>query len=237
MGWAGLPEVEARPEYGMDRVAALDGRVLCSALAFLYAIMHAYSYNTNAKELQPPCRYGMDVLRSAISLRQLHFLVAVAVASSFSAAAAQTHVAQPALSRPIAMLEAHVGLRLIDRSRKGVTLTEGGVRLYNLARSMLEQLGGVELELRANENKPAGVVTAALPASVAAMLVSQVVREPKSRYPDMILRIVDRLRRDARNLAGLGTPRVVDGLAASSMALSPASGPFTLAEKEARFAN
>lgn len=135
----------------------------------------------------------MDLLRSAISLRQLQYLVAVADAGSFSAAANQTHVAQPALSRQIAMLEAHVGLRLMDRSRKGVTLTEGGVRLYNLARSMLERLGGVELELRASQKRPAGVVTVALPTSVASMLVPQIVRELDSRYPDIILRVADGL--------------------------------------------
>jgi LysR family nitrogen assimilation transcriptional regulator len=135
----------------------------------------------------------MDLLRSAISLRQLHYLVAVADAGSFSAAAEQAHVAQPALSRQIALLEAHVGLRLMDRSRRGVTLTEGGVRLYNLARSMLERLGGVELELRASEKQPAGVVTVALPTSVASMLVPRIVRELRARYPDIILRIVDGL--------------------------------------------
>lgn len=135
----------------------------------------------------------MDLLRSAISLRQLHYLVAVADAGSFSAAAEQTHVAQPALSRQIALLEAYVGMRLMARSRKGVTLTEGGVRLYNLARSMLERLGGVELELRASVKRPAGVVTVALPTSVASMLVPRVVRALESKYPEIILRIVDGL--------------------------------------------
>jgi LysR family nitrogen assimilation transcriptional regulator len=80
----------------------------------------------------------MDLLSSAISLRQLHYLVAVADAGSFSAAAHRTHVAQPALSRQIAMLEDQIGLRLLHRSRKGVTLTDGGIRLYTLARSVLE---------------------------------------------------------------------------------------------------
>jgi LysR family nitrogen assimilation transcriptional regulator len=54
----------------------------------------------------------MDLLRSAISLRQLHYLVAVAEAGSFTAAAVQTRVAQPELSRQIALLEVQVGLRL-----------------------------------------------------------------------------------------------------------------------------
>jgi LysR family transcriptional regulator, nitrogen assimilation regulatory protein len=126
-------------------------------------------------------------------MRQLHYLVAVAEAGSFSAAADQTHVAQPALSRQIAMLEAQVGLRLMNRSRKGVLLTEGGVRLYNLARSMLEQIGSVQTELRARDKRPAGLVTVALPPSVASMLVPRVVRDLRSRYPEIILRVEDGL--------------------------------------------
>jgi LysR family nitrogen assimilation transcriptional regulator len=135
----------------------------------------------------------MDLLHSAISLRQLNYLVAVADAGSFSAAALQAHVAQPALSRQIAMLEAHVGLRLLHRSHKGVALTEAGVRLYNLARSTLERLGSLGTELRASEKQPAGVVNIALPPSVASMLVPQVVRELEARYPGIVLRVEDGL--------------------------------------------
>jgi LysR family nitrogen assimilation transcriptional regulator len=145
----------------------------------------------------------MDLLRSAISLRQLHYLVAVADAGSFSTAAARTHVAQPALSRQIAMLEGQVGLRLLNRSRKGVTLTEGGVRLYNLARSMLERLGSVQSELRASEKRPAGVVTLALPPSVASMLMPKLVRDLDVRYPNVILRVEDGLSlENGRSLEG-----------------------------------
>ena len=135
----------------------------------------------------------MDLLRSPISLRQLHYLVAVADAGSFTAAADQTHVAQPALSRQIALLEAQVGLRLLDRSRKGVALTEGGVRLYNLARSTLERIGSVRTELQATGKKPTGVVTVALPSGLASMLVPKVVRELEARYPEIILRVDDGL--------------------------------------------
>jgi len=135
----------------------------------------------------------MDLLRSSISLRQLHYLVAVADAGSFSAAADQTHVAQPALSRQIAMLEARVGLRLLNRSRTGVALTDGGARLYTLARNTLERLGGVQAELRASEQIPAGPVTVALPMSLASMLAPAILRELEARCPEIVLRIDDRL--------------------------------------------
>ncbi len=135
----------------------------------------------------------MALLRSTISLRQLHYLVAVADAGSFSAAAERTHVAQPALSRQIALLEGQVGLRLLHRSRKGVTLTQGGTTLYKLARTVLERLAGVDRELRASTKRPAGIVNIALPPSVASMLVPSVVRELRSRYPEIVLRVDDGL--------------------------------------------
>ena len=133
----------------------------------------------------------MDLHRSAISLRQLHYLVAVADAGSFSAAANQTHVAQPALSRQIAILEAQVGLRLLNRSRRGVALTEGGARLYNLARTTLERLDSVQTELQTSAKRPAGGVTVALPTSLASMLVPNVMRELEARFPEIVLRVED----------------------------------------------
>ena len=138
----------------------------------------------------------MDLLRSTISLRQLYYLVAVADAGSFSAAAARAHVAQPALSRQVAQLEAQVGLRLLHRSRKGVALTDGGARLYAMARSVLERLGGMQSELHGTKKRPAGVVTVALPPSVASMLVPPIVRELKASYPEIILRVEDGLDLD-----------------------------------------
>ncbi len=132
-----------------------------------------------------------DYLSSGISLRQLHYLVAVADAGSFSAAAEHTHVAQPALSRQIALLECQVEMRLMHRSRSGVTLTDSGTRLYNLARDILARLGNVQMELRSSEKKPAGVVHVELPPSVAAMLVSPPVRELQLHYPEIVLQIED----------------------------------------------
>jgi LysR family nitrogen assimilation transcriptional regulator len=127
----------------------------------------------------------------------------VADAGSFTAAANQTHVAQPALSRQIAILESQVGLRLLNRSRKGVALTEGGVRLYNVARSTLERLGSIQTELQASERKPAGVVTVALPTSLASMLVPKVVRELEARFPEITLRVEDGLSpENGRSLEG-----------------------------------
>jgi LysR family nitrogen assimilation transcriptional regulator len=81
----------------------------------------------------------------------------------------------------------------LEEDEQGVYLTEGGVRLYTLARSTLERLGSIQAELRASEKRPAGLVTVALPTSLASTLVPSVVRELEARYPEIVLRVDDRL--------------------------------------------
>jgi LysR family nitrogen assimilation transcriptional regulator len=168
-------------------------------------VWFAAVHGAKIKTFLVPCRIDMDLVRSGISLRQLHYLVAIADAGSFSAAAEETHVAQPALSRQIANLEAQVGMRLLDRSRNGVALTQGGMRLYSLARSTLERIGSVQAELRMAANRPAGAVAIALPTSLASMLVPSVVPALKAHYPEIVLRIDDGATPDIGRCLEAGT--------------------------------
>jgi DNA-binding transcriptional LysR family regulator len=61
-----------------------------------------------------------------VTLRQLEVFGAVARAGSFRRAAETLHLSQPALSQHVAELERELGTRLLDRARRGVTLTEAG---------------------------------------------------------------------------------------------------------------
>lgn len=61
-----------------------------------------------------------------VSLRQLRYFDAVARTGSFSDAASQCAVTQPALSMQIQDLERHLGIRLMERSRRGIALTGPG---------------------------------------------------------------------------------------------------------------
>jgi LysR family positive regulator for ilvC len=55
----------------------------------------------------------------------------------YGRAAAESHVSPSTLSRAIARLEGDVGLRLFDRDRRGVALTEDGARFHAFARDVL----------------------------------------------------------------------------------------------------
>jgi DNA-binding transcriptional LysR family regulator len=65
---------------------------------------------------------------------QLRSFVTVAEEGQLARAAAKLQIAQPALSRTIAQLEAEVGLRLFERHPRGVTLTPAGHRFCEVAR-------------------------------------------------------------------------------------------------------
>ncbi|MGW1817397.1 LysR family transcriptional regulator [Streptomyces sp. NPDC002125] len=63
---------------------------------------------------------------SGVELRHLRAFAAVARRRSFTQAAEELLITQPALSRTVAQLEMHLGVRLLDRSSRGVALTETG---------------------------------------------------------------------------------------------------------------
>ena len=74
-----------------------------------------------------------------MTLTQLRYVVAVAEAGSISAAAARLFIAQPSLSKAVSELEAEMGVRIFERSARGVRETEEGTRFLSYARQVVEQ--------------------------------------------------------------------------------------------------
>jgi DNA-binding transcriptional LysR family regulator len=81
-----------------------------------------------------------------VELRHLRYFAAVAELRNVTQAARRLHVAQPALSRQIQDLEEELGLKLIERSTRGIKLTETGKFFADEARAVLAR---VEEALRA----------------------------------------------------------------------------------------
>lgn len=72
-----------------------------------------------------------------MELRHLRYFVAVAEDLNFTKAAGKLHLAQPSLTRQIHNLEEELGVRLLDRSRNQVVLTESGRSFLADARRIL----------------------------------------------------------------------------------------------------
>ncbi|TDU31820.1 LysR family transcriptional regulator [Panacagrimonas perspica] len=75
-----------------------------------------------------------------MDLRQLRYFIAVAEERSFSRASLRLHVSQPPLSTQLKALEDELGVRLLDRSNRGVTLTTAGQVFFDETRAVLARL-------------------------------------------------------------------------------------------------
>src|ERR1700736_4539253 len=78
----------------------------------------------------------IDILVS-MELRHLRYFVSVAEALSFTKAAKKLHTAQPSLTRQIKNLEEELGVRLLDRTKQPITLTDEGRSFLADARRLL----------------------------------------------------------------------------------------------------
>jgi DNA-binding transcriptional LysR family regulator len=124
------------------------------------------------------------------SLDDLSALIAVGREQSFTKAAAKLGVSQSALSQTIRQLEMRLGVRLLTRTTRSVSLTEAGERLVGTAAPRIEE---IEAELEAIgelREKPAGTIriTATEYATDTILLpkLSKLLRD----YPDIKVEIV-----------------------------------------------
>lgn len=120
---------------------------------------------------------------------QLRAFIAVAQCLSFSRAAEQLGVSPSALSQMIRNLEADVGMRLLHRTTRNVSLTEVGETLLQRVRPAAEELGGAVTQIRHSGEKPAGTVRVHTFRSAARKHLEPILKDFTQRYPDVLLDI------------------------------------------------
>jgi DNA-binding transcriptional LysR family regulator len=92
------------------------------------------------------------------NLDDLRALVAVGYERSFTKAAAKLGVSQSALSQTIRQLESRLGMRLLTRTTRSVSLTEAGERLVHTAAPRFEEIEAELEALSELREKPAGAI-------------------------------------------------------------------------------
>lgn len=126
-----------------------------------------------------------------MDVRQLRYFLSVARCGSFSRAAVELNIAQPALSHHVANLEAELGVKLFERSTKGVTATECGETLMRHSEKILRQMAKAALDVKITSAQPSGAVSIGLPTSISLGLTVPLLHEVEARYPAIDLKIVE----------------------------------------------
>lgn len=144
-----------------------------------------------------------------MNLEQLRSFVTVAELGNFTRAADRLHLAQPSLSRQIALLEHDLGAVLFHRSRAGSTLTSAGESLLPLARRMLTDADTVRREIDELAGLRRGRVRLGATPTLCISLVAEVLSAFHAAHPAIDLHISEH-----------GSRRLLDELAGGELDLA-----------------
>lgn len=124
-----------------------------------------------------------------MDLRQFRYFTVLAAHQHFGRAAAVLHIAQPALSRQIQLLEAELGVKLVERHSRGATLTREGELLLDRATFLLRYADQIRVDIMDLQGTPRGTVALGLPPAFASFFVVPLTRALRDRYPEIRLRV------------------------------------------------
>jgi DNA-binding transcriptional LysR family regulator len=139
-----------------------------------------------------------------LSLRRLEHFAVLAEENSFSKAARRLHLTQPALTRSIQTLEDTLGLKLLDRTSEGATLTEAGRRMLARAHRMLVDARALQREAQAIRGFDTGQVIFGVGVFPSAAFLSEVLVRQAREHPGLSVevaveswqRLLEKLKRD-----------------------------------------
>ncbi|OCC23289.1 hypothetical protein MB02_11655 [Croceicoccus estronivorus] len=125
-----------------------------------------------------------------MDLTRFRHIVTVARTASFSRAAKELHITQPALSRSISSFEERYGVRLFERGRSGTVPTAVGRTVVAQAHEILSATREMEAGLGAHSAGDAGEVILGLGALVASLILPPLGRHILTTRPSLKLRTV-----------------------------------------------
>ncbi|RDZ26775.1 LysR family transcriptional regulator [Lysobacter silvisoli] len=159
---------------------------------------------TSTRSLSPRFAYKSD------KLKPLRAFCQTARLGSVSRAAEALYLSQPAVTLQLQALERDMGVRLLERSGRRLTLTREGQELYELARPLVEGLDGLDGAFRERiRGLDAGELHVAAGSSTILYLLPKIVEAFRAAHPEVRLTLhnvtgasgLDLLRSDGVDLA------------------------------------
>ncbi len=126
----------------------------------------------------------MDVLAG------MRLFARVVETGGFTVVARETGTSQPTISRTIAALEAHLGVRLLNRSSRAVTLTDDGRQFYERARDALDAVAEAEGSVGRRRGRPGGLLRLGTPVAFGRLHVAPRIPAFLDRNPEVEIELV-----------------------------------------------
>jgi len=116
-------------------------------------------------------------------LRALETFIAVAEAGSFSAASRHLNVSAPSVTRIIGDLEAHLGVKLLNRTTRIVTLTDIGKRYVEDAKQIIDGLMAADDAAKGAHIEPTGTLRITASTMFGKLYITPIITEFLNLYP------------------------------------------------------
>ena len=120
----------------------------------------------------------------------IRMFVRVVESGSFSAVAREAGVGQPAVSKQITALEAHLGAQLLRRTSRSLSLTEAGQDFYESAVRLLDDLQAAESRVGRGQNAPSGLIRVTVAPVFGRLYIVPRLPEFFTRHPDIVVDLV-----------------------------------------------
>ncbi|MDF6842478.1 LysR family transcriptional regulator, partial [Escherichia coli] len=116
---------------------------------------------------------------------ELGFFVALATAGSLSAAARNLGITTPAVSKRLAQMEARIGMPLVTRTTRRMSLTPEGEVLLERARRILGEIDDLDQLLPQAKGRPSGLLRVNATLGFGRMHIAPAISEYVKAYPDV----------------------------------------------------
>lgn len=164
-----------------------------------------------------------------MSFEQLKSMVVFAQVveqGSLTAAARHIRLSRAVVSYHIKKLESHLGIKLLNRSTRSITLTEAGSQYYQRCRIIAEQASAANQQVENLKNEPVGLLKITCPVNVGLQTIVPALNEFRQLYPKIELDVmlsdeVLNIIKEGIDLAIRGAPLPDSGLQASKLATLP----------------
>lgn len=126
-----------------------------------------------------------------MTLVQLEYIIALDIYRNFSVAAEKSFVTQPTLSMQIQKLEEELGIKIFDRSKKPIALTELGKEVIELARSVLNGTKAISDIVNEQKKEVKGNLRIAIIPTLAPYLLPLFLQKFIKKYNEVNLKIIE----------------------------------------------